>query len=106
MLYMALIVCGWVAISVAVHTGLWRMMSRRSGNIGMFVCDLVASAFLSPGVVVGHGVLPFPGGLAFLFGDNHPGDRSVLFLNFALWMVTWAVLSAHTAYLKKTLDKR
>ena len=81
-------VCVWLPISAALYTLLWFAFLRRTGPIATGVFNLCASAILSPGMVGGHGALPFPGGLAFLFGSHGPGDSGALTLNFAMWMLT------------------
>ena len=92
--------CIWLAVSVIIYTGFLSGILPRLDNIKLFLLNLLSSTFLSPGIAVGHGLIPFPGGLAFLFDEDRPGDRSVLILNFAWWAITFIVFSIRTSILK------
>jgi hypothetical protein len=85
----ACITCIWLAISAAIYTGLWSGFMYKSGNTGLWLWNLGASLILSPGAIVGHGILPFPGGLVMLLADYSLGNNSILIFNFALWMITF-----------------
>ena len=93
--------CIWLAVSLIIYTGFLSEILQRMDNIKLFLLNLVVSTFLSPGIAVGHGLIPFPGGLAFLFGEDSPGNRSVLIFNFAWWALTFIAFSVRTSVLKK-----
>lgn len=103
MLYIliALVVCIWLLISAVIYMGLWSVFLSKLGNVELLLVTLGTSVILSPGVAVGHGAIPFPGGLAFLFGGYSAGDRSVLVFNFVLWMVTFLIFLVFSRFLKK-----
>jgi len=90
MILVVAIVCLWLAISGAIYTWLWFSWLRGMELLGLSVCNLLASGLLSPGVVTGHGVAPFPGGLALLLtGISY--DRSEEMFNLAMWALTFVV---------------
>ena len=96
----ACVFCGWLAISGAIYTGLWSAFLHRLGKIGICLINVGASVILSPGLIVGHGALPFPGGLVVLLGDYSPRNRSLLIFNFVSWMLTLLFLFNRSASLK------
>ena len=100
-LFAACVLGGWLAILGVVYAGLWSATLHRFGTIYIFLINVGASILLSPGVVVGHGILPFPVGLAVLFGEQDPRDRSTLVFNFILWMCTLAFFIILSLWLRK-----
>lgn len=89
--FIVLVVCIWLAISGAIYAGLWHAWLGRVTLPGRYVLNLLASALLSPGVVTGHGIAPYPGGLASLAtATGH--DNTVRIFNFSMWVLSFILL--------------
>ena len=93
--------CIWLAVSLVIYSGFLAGVLPRLNDIKLFLLTLVSSTFLSPGIAVGHGIIPFPGGLAFLFGEDSPGNKQDLIFNFAWWAITFISFSIRTSKMKK-----
>ena len=58
----------WLTLSTVVYAFLVRAVFARVHSVPVHLgISVVCAAVLSPGVAVGHGVVPFPGGLMCLW---------------------------------------
>jgi len=81
----------WLSASALVYWLLLSRLVRRSARISLHVLLAIgAGFFLSPGLVIGHGVVPFPAGPAILLSA---GSSFALHLayNGPWWLVTSVV---------------
>ena len=92
-LSVALFYLAWLGISSLIY----RFVVRRwvqTEHFGVHVAlGLLGAVFLAPGLVVGHGVAPFPGGAAFLLMVWQLGLDQLNWFNLVSWLVTAAVLA-------------
>jgi hypothetical protein len=100
------ILFGWFLISGLIYFGLWYGFVNFLGPIKTGLINLVASTVLSPGAVVGHGILPFPGGLVVLFGEYTQLNNSNMVFNFVCWMITFLLFSVLNSLLKNKKTKK
>ncbi len=88
----------WLTLSTVVYAGIVRAVVARVHSVPVRIgISVVFAAVLSPGVAVGHGVAPFPGGLMclrMLFAAA-PYWRGTV-LNVLSWALTAAIFLAVT----------
>ena len=84
---------GWVGITCLIYgffVRRWVETESFGAHVGL---GLLGGIFLAPGLLVGHGVLPFPGGAAFLIllvsGNFDAGGL----VNLVGWLVSAAVFA-------------
>lgn len=101
-LFPILLICIWLIISTSIYAGLWFAFIRRFGSAGIFLFNLGLSIILSPGILaVGHGAIPFPGGVAFLLDGPNERMGPISVFNFAMGMLTFSIFLAYSWVLKK-----
>jgi hypothetical protein len=92
------LVAVWLACSTVVYVLLVRAVLAHVHSVFVHIgVGVVCAAVLSPGAAVGHGVVPFPGGLMclrMLFAEE-PYWRGTLF-NAVFWALTAAIFIALT----------
>jgi hypothetical protein len=97
------LVAVWLACSTVVYAFLVRSVLAHVHSVPVHIgVGVVCSAVLSPGAAVGHGVVPFPGGLMclrMLFAEE-PYWRGTLF-NVVFWALTAAIFIALTLRLRQ-----
>ena len=92
-LVLLIIPLGWLAISSLIY---WLIVRRwvKTESVGAHVAfGLLGAIFLAPGLLVGHGFAPFPGGVAFLLLLAYGAIENVAWINLGCWLVTAAVLA-------------
>ncbi len=97
------LVAVWLACSTVVYVLLVRSVLAHVHSVFVHIgVGVVCAAVLSPGAAVGHGVVPFPGGLMclrMLFAEE-PYWRGTLF-NVVFWALTAAIFIALTLRLRQ-----
>ena len=98
-----LIIAVWLTLSTVVYAFLARSVLAHVHSVPVHIgVGVVCSTVLSPGAAVGHGVVPFPGGLMclrMLFAEE-PYWRGTLF-NMVFWVLTAAIFIALTLRLRE-----
>jgi hypothetical protein len=84
----------WLAITTAIYYFTLRSAVGRMHPGLQIPVVIVIAAFLSPGLMFGHGVMPFPGGVAYLLLGymeiRNLIDQAAL-INLFWWVVTAVV---------------
>ena len=99
-IFVVVVVGAWFAIAGVIYAWLWRAWLQEMALPGRSVLNLLASALLSPGVVTGHGVAPYPGGLATLAtASGH--DNSLRIFNASMWVLAFVLFLVLDRWLRR-----
>jgi hypothetical protein len=86
-----LIPLGWLAICSLVYRFLVRRWVKTQSFVAHMLLGLLSAFFFAPGMIFGHGVAPFPAGVASLISFAQRGTTWEGWINLACWLVTAAV---------------
>jgi hypothetical protein len=89
------IVIAWITVAALLFE--FFMRNVEISHPAMAITAFVCAFFVAPGIIVGHGAAPFPGGLAFVLLWGESGLRvnplwGFNLFNFLSWIGTFGIL--------------
>jgi hypothetical protein len=98
-----LLIAVWLTLSTVVYAFIVRSVLAHVHSVSAHIgVGVVFSAVLSPGVAVGHGVVPFPGGLMCLRMLVHGATYwRGTFFNLVFWALTATIFIAVTLRMRQ-----